>query len=202
MPTFPAADTILTNGSILTVDADFDTVSALAIRDGRILTTGTDTEIAALAGPGTRRIDLAGRTVLPGLIDAHCHMLTTGLLLGDVVLHDCRTIPEVLARVAARAAGTPPGTWIVGRGWDESVLAEGRPPSRDELDEVAPYNPVCLHRVWNKLMANSEALAVAGIGRRRGRTCGRYRGSGSADAGRTASPRAAAAPPRHPSGGA
>jgi predicted amidohydrolase YtcJ len=164
MPTFPAADTILTNGSILTVDADFGTVSALAIRDGRILATSTDAEIAALAGPGTRRIDLAGRQVLPGLIDAHCHMLTTGLLLGDVVLHDCRTIPEVLARVAARAAGTPPGTWIVGRGWDESVLAEGQPPSRAELDEVAPYNPVCLHRVWNKLMANSEALTVAGIG--------------------------------------
>ncbi|HEY8602078.1 MAG TPA: amidohydrolase [Thermomicrobiales bacterium] len=165
MPVFPAADTVLTNGHILTVDAEFKVVAALAIRDGRVLATGSDADIVALAGAGTRRVDLAGRTVLPGLIDAHCHMLATGLLLGDVGLHDCRTIPEVLARVAARAAQSPPGRWIVGRGWDESVLAEGRPPSRDELDEVAPYNPVCLHRVWNKLMANSEALAIAGIGR-------------------------------------
>lgn len=159
------ADTILTRGKILTVDAGFAIVPALAIRDGRVLATGTDDAITALAGPNTRRIDLAGRTVLPGLIDAHCHMLATGLLLGDIGLHDCRTVPEVLARVAARAARTPPGEWIIGRGWDESVLAEGRPPSRAELDEVAPYNPVCLHRVWNKLMANSEALAVAGIDR-------------------------------------
>jgi predicted amidohydrolase YtcJ len=165
MTSYPAADTILTGGKVLTVNAAFDVASALAIRDGRVLATGTDAEIASLAGPGTRRIALAGRTVLPGLIDAHCHMLATGLLLGDVVLHDCRSVPEILARVAARAAQTTPGTWIVGRGWDESVLAEGRPPSRAELDEVAPYNPVCLHRVWNKLMANSEALAVAGITR-------------------------------------
>lgn len=165
MPTPPAADTILINGHILTVDPNFSAASALAIRDGRILATGTDDDIAALAGPQTRRLDLAGRTALPGLIDAHCHMLATGLLLGDIVLHDCRTVPEVLARVASRAAQTPPGTWLVGRGWDESVLAEGRPPGRAELDEVAPYNPVCLHRVWNKLVCNSEALAVAGIAR-------------------------------------
>ncbi len=165
IPSALAPDTILTNGHILTVNAAFDVVTALASRDGRIIATGDDAEVAALAGTATRRIDLGGRTVLPGLIDAHCHMLTTGLLLGDIVLHDCRTVPEVLSRVATRAAQTPPGIWLVGRGWDESVLAEGRPPSRAELDEVAPYNPVCLHRVGNKLMANSAALAVAGIDR-------------------------------------
>src|SRR4051794_36816014 len=89
MTGYPAADTILTGGKILTVNAAFDIVPALAIRDGRVLAIGGDAEIAALAGPGTRRIDLAGRTVIPGLIDAHCHMLATGLLLGDLVLHDC-----------------------------------------------------------------------------------------------------------------
>ena len=160
-----AADTIFTNGTILTVDASFTIAEALAVRDSRVLATCTRDEIAGLAGPQTRRIDLEGRTVVPGMIDAHCHMLATGLLLGNVGLHDCRSVREVLARVAARAAATPPGQWIVGRGWDESVLAEGRAPSRDELDEVAPQNPVCLHRVWNKLMANSAALEVAGITR-------------------------------------
>lgn len=165
MTTSLTADTVLTNGVILTADAGFTAAEALAVRDGRVVATGTDDEIAGLAGPRTRRVDLAGRTVVPGLIDAHCHMLATGLLLGNVGLHDCRSVREVLARVAARAAATPPGQWIVGRGWDESVLGEGRPPSRDELDEVAPHHPVCLHRVWNKLMANSAALAVAGITR-------------------------------------
>ena len=159
------ADTIFTNGNILTVDGRFTIAEALAVREGRVVATGTSAEIAGLAGADTRRIDLEGRTVVPGLIDAHCHMLATGLLLGNVGLHDCRSVREVLARVAAQAAATPPGRWIVGRGWDESVLTEGRPPSREELDEVAPFNPVCLHRVWNKLMANSAALEVAGITR-------------------------------------
>lgn len=159
------ADAVYTNGKILTVDAGFSIVEALAVREGRVLATGSSGEIAGLAGAGTRRVDLEGRTVVPGLIDAHCHMLATGLLLGNVGLHDCRSVREVLARVAARAAATPPGQWIVGRGWDESVLEEGRPPSREELDEVAPFNPVCLHRVWNKLMANSMAMELAGVSR-------------------------------------
>ncbi|MFN8515071.1 MAG: amidohydrolase [Chloroflexia bacterium] len=159
------ADAVYTNGKILTVDAGFSVVEALAVREGRVLATGSSGEVAGLAGAGTRRVDLEGRTVVPGLIDAHCHMLATGLLLGNVGLHDCRSVREVLSRVAARAAATPPGQWIVGRGWDESVLEEGRPPSREELDEVAPFNPVCLHRVWNKLMANSMAMELAGVSR-------------------------------------
>ena len=132
------ADTIFTNGTILTVDASFTIAEALAVRDGRVLATGTRDDMAGLAGRQTHRIDLEGRTVVPGMIDAHCHMLATGLLLGNVGLHDCRSLREVLSRVAARAAVTPPGQWIVGRGWYESVLEEGRPPSREELDEVAP----------------------------------------------------------------
>ena len=159
------ADTILAGGKVLTVDPAFSTVEALAIRDGRILAAGADEEIEALAGPGTRRESLEGRTVLPGLIDAHCHVLATGILLANVQLYDCRSLDDILGRVAARARETPPGRWIVGRGWDESLLAEGRPPTRWELDRVAPDHPVCLHRVWNKLVANSRALAVAGVSR-------------------------------------
>src|SRR5262245_19852038 len=116
------ADAIFTNGKVLTVDAGFTVAEALAVRDGRVLATGTSGEITGLAGAGTQRVDLEGRTVVPGMIDAHCHMLATGLLLGNVGLHDCRSVREVLSRVAARAAATPPGQWIVGRGWDESVL--------------------------------------------------------------------------------
>ncbi|HZS86321.1 MAG TPA: amidohydrolase [Chloroflexota bacterium] len=157
------ADVVFTGGKILTLDARFSTVEALAVRDGRVLATGTAAEIEALAGPGTWRVALEGRTVLPGLIDAHCHMLMTGLLLANVQLYDCRSIDDILARVAERARQTPPGRWIVGTGWDESLLAERRYPTRWELDRAAPDHPVCLNRVWNKLVANSRALAVAGI---------------------------------------
>ena len=159
------AGTILTGGRVLTVDAGFSIVEALALRDGRVLAAGSDAEIEALAGPGTRRLPLEGRTALPGLIDAHCHMLYTGQMLGQVQLYDCRRIDDILTRVAARARETPPGAWIVGRGWDESLLAERRYPTRQELDRAAPDHPVCLHRVWNKLVANSRALAAAGITR-------------------------------------
>ncbi|HET8630096.1 MAG TPA: amidohydrolase [Thermomicrobiales bacterium] len=159
------AEAIYTGGQILTCDLAFGVAEALAVRDGCVLAVGADGEIAALAGPGTRREALAGRTVLPGLIDAHCHVLATGLLLGNVQLYDCRSIDDILEKVAARARETPPGAWIVGRGWDESLLAERRHPTRHELDRAAPEHPVCLHRVWNKLVANSRALAAAGITR-------------------------------------
>ena len=143
------ADTVLTGGKVLTVDPAFSVVEAVAIRDGRVLAIGADAEVEALAGPGTRRLPLAGRTVLPGLIDAHCHVRATGVLLANLQLYDCRSLDDILARVAARARETPPGGWIVGRGWDESLLAEGRPPTRRELDHVGRDHPVCLHRVRN-----------------------------------------------------
>ena len=116
-------------------------------------------------GGGTQVEDLGGATVVPGLIDAHNHLLSTGLMLGQVQLYDCRSIGEVLERVAARARQDPAGTWIVGRGWDESLLAERRHPTRHDLDAVAPDHPVVIHRVWNKLVANSLALRLAGISR-------------------------------------
>ena len=104
-----------------------------------------------------------GATVIPGLIDAHNHLLATGRVLGQVQLYDCRSIPEITERIAARVRETPPGAWIIGRGWDESLLAEGRHPTRHDLDRVAPDHPVLIHRVWNRLVANSRALQAAGI---------------------------------------
>jgi predicted amidohydrolase YtcJ len=158
-------DLILTQGKVITADPVFALHEAVAIADGRVVATGATVEIEAMAGPGTRREHLEGRTVLPGLIDAHCHMLATGVLLGQAQLYDCRSIGDILARVTEAVKITPPGQWIVGRGWDESLLAERRFPTRYELDSVSPNHPVCLHRVWNKLVANSRALAMAGIDR-------------------------------------
>ncbi len=156
---------ILINGRIHSIDRNFSTVSALAVRDGRVVATGSDEEMRSLAGPGTVIEDLDGATILPGLIDAHNHLLSTSQVLQQVQLYDCRSIDEILDRVARRVRESAPGEWIIGKGWDESLLAEGRHPSRWEIDRVAPDNPVVLHRVWNKLTANSAAISAANVTR-------------------------------------
>lgn len=168
MPGVPdalAPELILANGRIHTVDDRNPSATAVAIRHGRFVAVGSDEEIRALAGATTRIEDLQGAAVVPGLIDAHNHLQTTGHMLREVRLYDTRAIPEIVERVAARVAETPQGEWIVGRGWDESLLAEKRHPNRHDLDAVSPDNPVVIHRVWNKLVCNTAALRAAGIDR-------------------------------------
>lgn len=175
-------DSVLLNGRILTVDADFSSVEALAIRDGRVVATGSTSEIRALAGPDTTIHDLAGAVTMPGITDAHNHLLQTSEILADIQLFDARSIDEILRRVAERVACTPRGEWVVGRGWDESLLAEGRYPTRRELDRVAPEHPVVLFRVWNRLVCNSAALTLAGIDRDTPQPAGFYAGGFDLDA--------------------
>jgi predicted amidohydrolase YtcJ len=160
-----APDLILVNGLVHTMDANDLTATAVAIKDGRFVAVGSDDEVRGLAGFGTTVEDLGGAAVIPGLIDAHNHLLNTGQVLNQVQLYDCRTIDEILRRVAERTSRTPPGRWILGRGWDESLLAEKRHPTRHDLDRVSPDHPVVIHRVWNKLIANSAALRLTGITR-------------------------------------
>lgn len=161
------ARTILTGGPIFKGLAE-GFAEALAIADGRILAVGTAAEIDALRGPETRVIDLAGRSAIPGLIDAHLHLLNLGIAMGEINLRTesgVRDVGEILRRVGNGVAGARPGDWVLGRGYDHNELTERRHPDIAELDRIAPDNPVFLERTCSHIaVANSAALRLAGIG--------------------------------------
>jgi len=159
-----SADLVLRRGQIATFDAKRPRSTALAVSGGRIVALGEDAE--TLIGRDTAVIDLGGRTVIPGLFDSHIHTMMGGQNELAVSLEAARSIAEVQAAFAARARTTPKGGWIRGgSGWHESQLAEGRLPTRFELDKVTPDNPVIMRRGGHVVVANSAALAVAGITR-------------------------------------
>ena len=160
------ADLIFLGGRVHTVNATNDVVSALGVGDGRVLAAGSDDDVRALAGPGARVVELRGRSLLPGFIDAHCHLPSIGLAVTSI---DCkaagmRSIRALQEAVRQRASSQPPGTWIRGRGYDQSRLAEKRHPNRLDWDVVAPEHPVIFTRTCGHIASvNGRALAVAGI---------------------------------------
>jgi predicted amidohydrolase YtcJ len=159
-----APDIVVINGKILTMDSQSSVAEALAVRDGKILATGSNVSIKSLAGAQTRVIDVAGKTVIPGLIDTHSHFKAAGM--GDyvVTLGRAKTVAEALDAIKAFAAKKKPGEWIVGGAWHPpSQLAEKRYLTRLEIDSAAPDNPVYLRTVGHFSMANSAALQAAGI---------------------------------------
>ncbi len=157
-------NTILYNGKVVTVDKNFSIAQALAIRDGKFLAVGSSKNILALAGRGTLKIDLKGKTVIPGLIDSHHHMEEAGETLYKVPLGKARTVAEALALIKEFVAKTKPGEWIRGGGWHPlAQLQEKRYLTRWEIDSVAPDNPVFLPTVGHFVMVNSYALKLAGI---------------------------------------
>lgn len=157
-------DLILYNGVVITVDSTFSTGQAVGIAGERIVAVGQNDAVLSLAGPKTRRIDLSGRTVVPGFIDTHNHMLAAGLADLKVNVADARSMADVLAAIGTRVKQTPKGQWVETSGaWHESKLKEQRLPTRWDLDTVSPDHPVYVARGGHTVVVNSLALTMAGI---------------------------------------
>ena len=162
----PPPDLVLTNGKVVTVDERFTIAQGLAVRGDRIVAVGSNQEMAKLAGPGTRQIDLGGRTLIPGLIDNHLHLLRAGgtwelELRWDGV--DSRKRAIEMLKERARQAG--PGGWVFNiGGWATAQFADDRRAfTREELDTIAPDNPVALQESYYQVFLNSRALTAFGI---------------------------------------
>lgn len=159
------ADIVLRNGPIW-CGREEGVVEALAIFRDKVLSAGSDAEIKPLIGPKTRVIDLKGRLATPGLNDSHLHLVSLGMTMGwvDSKPEAAPTLETLLEAIAARAARSKPGEWILSRGYDQTKLDVGRHPYREELDRAAPNNPVMLVRTCGHIaICNSEALRLGGI---------------------------------------
>ena len=165
------ADLVLKGATVLTVDASDSVAQAVAVRDGRIVGVGADSDVDGLVGRGTRVLDCRGQTITPGFIDSHTHNTYVGEFRYsfDQLNTACElnpTLDALLAKVRDRAAEVKPGQWIGGRNYDPNGMREGRWPTRWELDGVSPQNPVIITiRGGHACVVNSRALELAGITR-------------------------------------
>jgi predicted amidohydrolase YtcJ len=157
-------DLILHNGSIWTVDSRQPRAQAVAISGGRFTAVGSNDDVLALAGGRARKIDLGGKTVLPGFIDAHSHPGEAGRAHLVSVDCDLRSIAAILDALRQRAAKTPPGQWVIGFKYDDTKTSEGRALTRADLDAAVPDHPTIVeHRGGHTAWVNSAGFKVAGI---------------------------------------
>jgi predicted amidohydrolase YtcJ len=168
----PAADLVLRNGKIVTLDPANPEVQALAITAGKIVAVGTDAQIASQIQASTKVIDLAGRLAIPGLIDGHAHFTGVGEMKMNLNLRDAKSWDQIVAMVRAAAKEAKPGDWIVGTGWHQEKW-ETKPspnvngfPTHDALSKAAPNNPVMLSHVsGHGVFTNAAGMKSAGITR-------------------------------------
>jgi predicted amidohydrolase YtcJ len=157
-------DLILYNANILTVDPAQPRAQAVAIAAGRFVAVGSNEDIRGMSKPGTRQVDIGGKTVVPGFIDAHTHPSYAGIRHLRWVDCDLRSIADIQSAVRARAAKTPPGDWVIGFKYDDTKTKEGRKLTREDLDAASPQHPVFIeHRGGHTAYVNSPALKRAEI---------------------------------------
>jgi predicted amidohydrolase YtcJ len=160
----PAADLIVTNAKIWTVDKAHPTAQAVAILGDRIVAVGSNADVNVWRGHDTKVIDAGGKLLLPGFNDAHVHFVSGGLQLESVQLNDATSKQEFVRRIAAQAKKTPKGEWIQGGDWDETKWSPLSLPTKELIDPVTPDNPVFVSRYdGHSALANSAALRLAGI---------------------------------------
>jgi predicted amidohydrolase YtcJ len=159
-----AADTLFINGNIYTANDEQPRAEAIVVKGDRIVFAGSNEQAKNLATETARTIDLRGRTVLPGLTDAHCHIFGIGEREVQLNLEGTDTRAAFLAKVKERVAKTPKGEWVTGRGWIETHWKPATFPTAADLDKIAPDHPVFLTRAdGHAAVANTAALRIAGI---------------------------------------
>lgn len=160
------ADTIYRNTNVITIDPSKPRAQAVAIRDGKFVAVGSNDDINDLAGPNTNVVDLPGKTVLPGFIDAHIHVLSSGIR--HVMAADCdkRTVAEIQNALRERTATASPGEWVQGFKFDDTKTDERRFLNKEDLDSVSTKHPILLsHRAGHVFYMNSLGLERAGFTR-------------------------------------
>lgn len=162
----PPADLVFKNGIVYTASDAQPKAEAIAIKYGRIIFVGSNVDVKQYEAKKVRVIDLKGRTVVPGLTDAHYHLSGVGFREMNLNLEGTTSLPDFLARVKARVDQAQPGAWVTGRGWIETFWTPPVFPTRADLDKIAPNNPVYLTRAdGHGAVANSAAFKIAGITR-------------------------------------
>jgi predicted amidohydrolase YtcJ len=165
-PKVETADTVFKNGNIYTVNERQPHAQAIAVKGNRIVFVGSDSEVKKYEGKQTRVVDLQGRTVVPGMTDSHNHLIGVGLREMTLNLEGTTSLEDFLTKVKARVDRAKPGEWITGRGWIETFWKPPVFPTRQDLDKVAPDNPIFLDRAdGHGAVVNSAALKIAGVDR-------------------------------------
>src|SRR5438876_11426354 len=160
----PAADLIITNAKVWTVDKSNPAVQAVAVLGDRIVSVGSNSDVNNWRGPNTRVIDAEGKLLLPGFNDSHVHFVNGGLALDAVQLNDATSPEEFARRIGDRAKQTPKGEWIMGGDWDETKWTPAKLPTKELIDPVTPETPVFVNRYDGHMsLANSVALQLAGV---------------------------------------
>jgi len=162
-PSVQKADMVIYNARIYTVDSSFTITEAMAVKDGKIIATGSNDSIRKYF-TATENVDVQGKAIFPGFIDAHAHFVGYGQSLFAVNLYDCNSWNEAIDRIKAFAAAHPNEQWITGRGWDQNKFPGKQFPDNTVLNQLFPDKPVILSRIdGHAAIVNQRALDMAGV---------------------------------------